>query len=131
MNDTDQEKQIIRKVLTRENVEKAKDLPKEWVDTPEWGEKGSGLYVRTMTGTERDNWEYTTFVEGKETGMKNIRASLVELCSVDEEGKRIFKKGDATTMLGGKSSLVLDRLFETAQRLNALRRADLEAKVKN
>jgi hypothetical protein len=62
--------------------------------------------------------------------LKNIRAKLVALTVVDEEGNRIFSDSDASA-LGKKSAAALDRVFEVAQRLSGLRPEDVEELSKN
>jgi hypothetical protein len=118
------------KILTRDAILQAQDLPRELVEVPPWG---GSVYVRALTGAERDAFE-TSIVEqrGKSTKMnlKNIRAKLVALTVVDEEGNRIFSDSDASA-LGKKSAAALDRVFEVAQRLSGLRPEDVEELSKN
>ncbi len=118
------------KILTRDAILQAQDLPRELVEVPPWG---GSVYVRALTGAERDAFE-TSIVEqrGKSTKMnlKNIRAKLVALTVVDEEGNRIFSDSDASA-LGKKSAAALDKVFEVAQRLSGLRPEDVEELSKN
>ncbi len=62
--------------------------------------------------------------------LQNIRAKLVALTVVDEQGNRIFKDEDVK-WLGNKSAAALDRIFEVAQRLSGLRDEDVEELAKN
>ena len=100
--------------LGRDAILAIDDLPKEEVYVPEWK---TWICVRALTGAERDAFE-TSIVEqrGKSTKMnlKNIRAKLVALTVVDEEGNRIFSDSDASA-LGKKSAAALERVFEVAQ----------------
>jgi hypothetical protein len=57
--------------------------------------------------------------------LRNIRAKLVALTVVDEDGNRIFSDEDAEA-LGKKSAAALDRIFAVAQRLSGLRPEDVE-----
>jgi hypothetical protein len=111
-------------VLTRDAILGADDLPKEKVEVPEWG---GDVYVRTLTGTERDSFE-KQWAGGKVP--EHVRAGLVVKTLVDESGKRIFEDGDVAK-LGSKSAMVLDRLFAIAQRLNGLSQKDVEELEKN
>jgi hypothetical protein len=111
-------------VLTRDAILGADDLPKEKVEVPEWGGE---VYVRTMTGAERDAFE-KQWAGGKVPD--NVRAGLVAKTVVDESGTRLFKDSDVTN-LGAKSALVLDRLFDVAQKLNGLSKRDVEVLEKN
>ena len=117
-------------ILTRDAILQAEDLARELVEVPEWG---GHLYIRALTGSERDAFE-SSVVEQRgrsvKMNMRNIRAKLVALTAVDEAGKRFFSDADVK-LLGGKSAAVLDRLFEIAQRLSGLRDEDVEELAKN
>lgn len=113
------------KMLTREAILQAQDLPYEDVEVPEW--RGI-VRVRGLTGAERDAFEQSIVEQrGKNTRMnlRNIRAKLVALCCVDEQGNRIFTDDDVE-LLGKKSAAALNRIFEVAQRLSGLRPEDVE-----
>lgn len=117
-------------ILTRDAILQAQDLPRELVSVPEWG---GDVYVRTLTGKERDALEASVVeMKGKraETNLKNLRAKLCALAMVDEAGEKIFSEADVEA-LGGKSALALDRVFSVAQRLNGLGADDVEALTKN
>ena len=111
--------------LSRDEILQAQDLPTEDVPVPEWG----GICrVRGLTGAERDAFEQSIVEQrGKDTRMnlRNIRAKLVAMCVVDEEGNRVFRDEDAE-LLGKKSAAALNRVFEVAQRLSGLRPEDVE-----
>ncbi|WP_461369485.1 hypothetical protein [Candidatus Darwinibacter acetoxidans] len=118
------------KILTRDAILQAEDLPRELVEVPEWG---GCVYVRALTGAERDAFEASVVEQrGKSTKMnlRNIRAKLVALTAVDEEGKRLFTDDDAA-LLGKKSAAALDRVFDVAQRLSGLKDEDVEELAKN
>jgi hypothetical protein len=115
----------VSKFLTRDAILKAQDLPTEVVEIPEWN---GAVIVRGLTGAERDAFEQSIVeTRGKNTRMnlRNIRAKLVALTVVDEDGNRIFSDEDAEA-LGKKSAAALDRVFAVAQRLSGLRPEDVE-----
>ncbi len=117
-------------LLTRDAILQVQDLPTERVHVPEWG---GDVLVRALTGAERDRFEQSIVEQrGKSTRMnlQNIRAKLVALTVVDEQGNRIFKDEDVK-WLGNKSAAALDRIFEVAQRLSGLRDEDVEELAKN
>lgn len=117
-------------LLTRDAILQAKDLPTEDVEVPEWG---GTVRVRALTGAERDAFEQSIIEQrGKSTKMnlQNMRAKLVALTVVDEEGNRIFSDEDAK-LLGQKSASALNRIFEVAQRLSGLTPADVDELTKN
>lgn len=109
----------------RDRILSADDRKKEAVFVPQWG---LTVFVRTLSGAERDDWEASIVQQkGKATtyDLRNIRARLVCKCIVDESGKRVFSDHEAE-VLGEKSAAALDLLFTVAQRLNALTNADVE-----
>lgn len=109
-------------VLTKDEILSAEDLKREEVDVPEWG---GAVFVRMLTGRERDNLE-AFWLRSKEAGSyANARATLVALTVCDESGARLFSDADIEA-LGGKSAAALDRLSDVAQRINRLTKKDLE-----
>jgi hypothetical protein len=117
-------------LLTKEAILAAKDIETRDVEIPEWGGK---VRVRALTGTERDKFEQDTVKrKGKdvETNLQNIRARLVVLATVDEQGNRLFGYHDIEA-LGKKSAKPLDRLFTVAMELSGIRDEDVEELAKN
>ena len=114
-------------MLTRDQILKAKDLTKEKVEVPEWG---GFVYVRVMTGRERDSFEQGLLLGKGKVNLENVRARLCALTVVDETGARLFKDKDVTE-LGNKSAAALDRVYEVAQRLNRISGEDVEELEKN
>lgn len=103
----------------------ADDVEVEPVDVPEWGVK---VYVRGLTGEERDLYEaslrqFRQRFDGKGQEMvlvqDNARAKLLVKCLVGEDRQRIFTDQQAPA-LGKKNGKVLDRLYEVAARLSGL-----------
>ena len=119
-------------VLTREQILSFQDLVTEMVKVPEWG--GGEVMVRCLTGFERDELESLVVQEdgdgSKKVDLSNFRAKLVALSVVDEIGNRIFTTDDIIK-LSKKSAKALDRVFQVAERLSALRVKDEEQAVKN
>jgi len=118
------------RVLTKDDILNADDLPRETIEVPEWG---GSVIIRTLTGAERDEFEASRFiVKGRsvKTNLVNLRARLISMCAVDEEGNRLFTSEDVRK-LGKKSAKALDRLFEAAQRLSGLTPEDIEDMTKN
>ena len=113
--------------LTKEQILNSQDLTKEKIEVPEWG---GVIFVRTMTGAERDSFEQGIVNDDRTANLSNIRAKLCALTVIDEEGKRIFTDDDVKG-IGEKSSLVLDRVFQVAQKLNGISPADVEDLAKN
>ena len=114
-------------MLTKEQILQADDLPREFVSVPEWG---GDVYVRTMTGAERDAWEVETVMEADKVNRVNLRARMCARCIVDDKGARLFTDKEAEK-LGDKSAAALERVFSVAIRLNALSNKDVETLEKN
>jgi hypothetical protein len=114
----------------RDEILALNDSQLEKVIVPEWGR---AVWVRTLSGRERDLFEEQSLVskgKRKEVSLQNIRARLVVLCACTEDGKPIFQRDDAM-QLGDKSAKALDRVFTVAQRLNGITDSDIEELVKN
>jgi hypothetical protein len=114
-------------ILNRKQILAADDLAKEIVAVPEWG---GDVYVRGMSGTERDEFEASvvqmkTGQQVQPLNMKNIRAKLASLTICDEAGKRLFSENDIGE-LGKKSAAALQRIFEVAQRLSGIGEEDVK-----
>lgn len=118
-------------LLNREAILNAQDLPTEVVPVPEWG---GDVLVRGLNGTDRDKFEMGSveMKDGKVVDFKrdNVRARLVGLCIVDEQGNRVFSDADIEA-LGRKSGTALDRVFDVAQRLSGIGKKAQEEARKN
>jgi hypothetical protein len=117
-------------ILSRASILAAEDLPRETVAVPEWG---GDVLVQGLTARERDDFEISLSTgkgKSQENNFRNLRARLVARCVVDEKGERIFGDADMTA-LGGKSAVVLQRLFEMAQKLSGFTSADVDELTKN
>jgi hypothetical protein len=122
------------KVLTAAAILAADDLPRELVDVPEWG---GAVYVRGLTGTERDQWEdsiakVTVINDQRRVNMTmiNARARLAAMTMIGEDGARLFTDQDVQK-LAQKSAAALNRVFTVAQRLSGLTAEDVAELEKN
>jgi hypothetical protein len=98
--------------LSKAKILAAKDVKlSEAVPVPEWG---GDVYIRTISGTERDKFE-EAYSEQK---MKAFRVRFLVMTLADESGERLFADADIDA-LGGKSSVVINRLFDRAWQHNA------------
>lgn len=117
-------------LLTRDQILEADDRITEDVDVPEWG---GTVRIRSLAGVERDQYEAgITSVRWEGTkpsvqsNTQNIRARLVAMTAIDEDGKSVFSEKDVL-ILGQKSAAALERCFKVAQRLSGLSDEDVEA----
>lgn len=95
----------------RKRILAANDIKVEPIEIPEWG---GTYYVKVMSGTERDQFE-ESYAEQK---MKAFRVRFLVVALCDEKGERVFGDDDAAE-LGKKSSVVINRVFEVAWKVNA------------
>jgi hypothetical protein len=106
--------------LSKAKILAAKDVKlSEAIPVPEWG---GDVYIRTISGTERDKFE-EAYSEQK---MKAFRVRFLVLTLADESGERLFGDADIDA-LGNKSSVVINRLFDKAWQHNAFTDAAVEA----
>lgn len=117
-------------VLNRKQILEVNDLTSRTIPVPEWG---GDVIIKMMTGTERDLFEDSLF-EGRgkdrKSNYKNLRAKLLTMCLVGEDGKRLFSDKDIES-LGGKSAKALDRLYSIAAELNGIGAKEEEELTKN
>ena len=119
-----------QKEKIRETILASSDLPQQSVECPEWGQT---LNVRTLTGSERDDFENAVQSAGKTKGgmdLRGLKIKLVLLTLCDEDGELLFDATDAL-VLNSKSSKVIDRIFQVAQKLNGLTAEDAEEMLGN
>jgi hypothetical protein len=115
-------------MLSAEQILKANDQADiKKIDVPEWG---GFVYVRIMSGKERDRWELLVSKSVDKPQTANIRASLCAMTICDEKGKRVFTDNQIES-LGAKSSTALDRVFSVSKTINRLSDDDLEELEKN
>lgn len=118
------------KVLSKSDIQKADDHKVEPVEVPEWG---GTVLVRTLNGTERDQYEQSIMATRKGRvvpNLANARAKLCVLACVDEAGEPLFTPTDVK-WLATKSAQALERVFEAARRLAGLSSDDMEELLGN
>ena len=110
-------------MLNRDDILKASDIKIEPVQA--WG---GTLYVKVMTGKERDLFESSVItIKGtsQSYNLANVRAKLCVLTICDENGNRLFADSDMP-LLAEKSALELQKIFVVAQRLSGITEADVK-----
>lgn len=99
------------------------------------------VYVREMTGREKDIWEQSMLKQKPsgnknapveyETTLEDFRAKLVVVTACDEKGELLLKPQDAKELNKMMSASNVERIVETAQKLNAITEKDKEEILKN
>ena len=100
-------------MLTKDSILAVQDFTTKTVDVPEWG--GSVL-LRGLSSRDKDKFE-TELAETQD--LNNLRARLVVLSLVDENGERMFSDDEADS-LGQKNALVIGRLFDEVRELSGM-----------
>lgn len=122
-----------KKFLTKAEILGIEDLEMEEVQVPEWG---GWVRVSALTGAERDRFEAGLMGDrvagskNRKIKLDNMRAKLVALAIVGEDGQRLFNDQEVAK-LGRKSAAALDRVFGVAQRLSGFSDQDLDDLTKN
>lgn len=103
-------------------------------------ENGDYVYVRQMTGHERDMFEQSMLKKNKdgkgnvlsvETVMDDFRSKLAAITLCDEEGKSLLSANDYAVLGNSMSAKRLEKIINMSQKLNAITEEDKEAIVKN
>jgi hypothetical protein len=115
-------------ILSKADILGASDIQRERVSVPEWG---GDVFVRGLTGAERDRFEGSIITQrgkNQSVNLTNIRAKLASMAICDEDGKALFNSADVLA-LSEKSAAALQRVFEVAQRLSGLKEEDVQELV--
>lgn len=122
-------------------LNRSKLLEKEELQTTKVEfENGDYVYVRQMTGHERDTFEQSLLkknrdskgnIVGYEQSTDDFRAKLAVCTVCDEKGNLILQPGDYLILSKSMSAKTLERIINEAQKLNAITEEDKEALVKN
>lgn len=97
--------------LDAKSILAADDARLEKMAVPEWG---GDVYIRVISGGDRDRFE-DSYADQK---LRAFRVRFLVLTLCDEKGDRLFAD-DQVDLLAKKSSVVINRVFEAAWKLNA------------
>jgi hypothetical protein len=126
----------MEKLLNRENLLTKEELQIVKVDLG----KDEFVYVRQMTGRERDKFEQTLLkrthdkkgkVTGYEQALDDFRAKLAVNSVCDEQGNLLLKSEDYPQLSQMMSAARLEKIVNESQKLNAISEEDKEELVKN
>ncbi len=111
--------------LSAENVFSADDMKIEPVDVPEWGGR---IYVRRLTGRERDEFEQLMNDRraGKILKVRGVISRIVALASCRADGSQLFTSKDAESRLDEKACAPLMRVFDAALKISGMRDDDIQ-----
>ena len=103
-------------------------------------EDGNFVYVRQMTGHERDTFEQSLLKKNRdskgtiisyEQSTEDFRAKLAVVTICDEAGNTLLQPNDYGVLSRSMSAKRLEKIVEQAQKLNAITEEDKETLVKN
>lgn len=138
-----------RRCLTAEEILTAEDRGylDNWVPTPEWGGPGSGVYVLTPSGEDRERYEQMTktrrkqqgrrTVEVKEMNFDELRERLTIDFACDADGTLLFpchnreQHREMIARLKKKAAAPIGRIGDLACHLMGWTQQDLEDMVGN
>lgn len=113
--------------LSKDLILNSDDLKVERVLVKEWG---GYVYLHTLMGKERDQFENSVLQNDGKVDVRGLRARLIIYAVRDATGKPIFTMDDLG-LLQKKSSAVMQRLFAKIKTMNAIGDEEVEEMVKN
>ena len=103
-------------------------------------ENGDFVYVREMSGHERDLFEQSMLkknvdkkgqIVGYEQSIEDFRAKMAVITLCDEKGEVLLKQEDYPTLSRNMGAKKLDIIASKAQEINGITEKDREELVKN
>ena len=115
--------------LSRDAIFAAKDTEIHEFEVPEWG---GTILLRSMTGEQRNNYEYWAHQQSsaKKPDYRGIRERLIICCAVDENGDPLFSEEDLSS-IASKDSAVIDRIHGKCQSICGMDNEAVEEAAKN
>lgn len=123
------------KILNRESLLKKENLKKEKVNLG----KDEYVFVRQMTGRERDRFEQSLLKEVIDNkgqsefkrSLDDFRAKLAVHTVCDEKGNNLLRPEDVSILSQNMSAARLELIVNKAQELNKISEEDRENLIKN
>lgn len=100
------------------SVNDRKPIP---ADVPEWGD---GIYLRPMSGNERD--EFEVWRDENAEDLTGFRAKVVAYCLCDADGQSLGFTPAEVVRLGEKNGGILDHLCTRALSLSRYTQKDIK-----
>lgn len=115
-------------LLSKEDILNPSLLKTLELDVPELG---GIVRIREMTGAERDGLESYVLQHRENSAFENIRARVVALSVIDEQGNLLFPTPEDVEALGKTGWRALERIRKASDSLNAITKEDIEELRKN
>lgn len=100
----------------------------ETIDVPGLG---GCVYMRSMTGTDRDRCDSILMKIERGQQFPNFRANVVGMCLCDKEGRYLNPTAQEVIEIGRIPVSSLQLMFAAAQRLSAIGDGEIEDIAKN
>lgn len=103
-------------------------------------EQGNYVYVRQMTGRERDSFELSLLRERRDekgkfdhydNAVEDFRSKIAVNTVCDEQGNLLFKPEEYKIIGENLTAAQLERIITVAQEINKISKEDQEALIKN
>jgi len=110
------------RVLGRDDILAASDLPPERLQIPEWG---GAVYVRGLTVAEADEHNRRLVLlmrarqDEEERAPPEVRAWVLMIAVVDAGGRRLFTDADLPR-LGGKSRRAVEPIYDRVLQISGM-----------
>ena len=114
--------------LTKEEILGLSDIQVKLIKVPPWDENNNGtpveaeVYIRTITGAERDKLEDLAFKKQ----FDNYRARCVAFFLSDDEGNPLFTTADVPK-IAKKNAEALDLITDAGIKFNHMRQEDVDS----
>ncbi|MFA5935004.1 MAG: hypothetical protein WC827_03915 [Candidatus Paceibacterota bacterium] len=127
---------MTQKLLDRKALLKKEELQVVQVNLG----KDEYVYVRQMTGRERDTFEQSLVKEVKDKegnvttydrSLQDFRAKLAVCTLCNEKGESLLEPGDYEVLSMSMSAARLEKIVNEAQKINKISEEDKEALTKN
>ena len=120
--------------VTFEQILQSKDAVREWVDVPEWGGEGAGVFIRSLSVSEQEQIEYSFVKNGKfdKDAVGVVKAYKIACAMVNSAGERIVPNdGVSTRKFSLKRGAIFERLQKVYDRLNGVTEEAVKDAEKN
>lgn len=117
--------------LTLSEILAVEDRKPEPLPVPEWGGE---VFIKTMSGIDRDAYEnrlIKCMKKGELVENRGLKMALLRKTLCDEAGELLIASDKDAKAFEGKSSQVIQRLFEASQDANGLGEDSAEQAAKN
>lgn len=99
------------------------DSRREWVEVPEWGGPGAGVFIKSLQVSELERIEFSFVKNGKfdKDAVGLVKAYKIACAMVNTAGERIVPdNGVSTRKFSMKNGAIFERLQKAYDRVNGV-----------